>query len=285
MLTACSRTPRLSDPAEPLPPFADRVAAAEKRYNAYVGLFAVDLATGRTLSNRADDRFALCSTFKTYAAARVLQMAAAGALSIDDQRPVGVAPFLPNSPITEQHAGGLMTLRDLCAAALQHSDNTAANVLLQTIGGPPAVTAFARSIGDSVTQLDRWETALNSAVPGDLRDTSTPRALGTGYRELLTGTTLPEPQRAQLESWMRGNVTSVKSMRAGLPSDWTTADKSGAGAYGSTNAVGIAFGPTGERLLLSVMTRSRADDPGAANLQPLIAEVVAQTLPYLRNQG
>ena len=166
-----------------------------------------------------------------------------------------------------------MSLAELCEAALQRSDNTAGNLLLKTIGGPPAITDFARSVGDDATRLDRWETALNSAVPGDPRDTSTPRALGTGYRNLLVGNALGEPQRAELEAWMRGNTTSVMSMRAGLPTGWTAADKTGAGDYGSTNAVGIAFGPDGQRLLLSVMTRSQSDDPKAANLQPLIAAV------------
>ena len=108
-----------------------------------------------------------------------------------------------------------MTLAELCEAAVQVSDNAAGNLLLQTIGGPSAITDFARSIGDDRSRLDRWEIELNSAVPGDPRDTSSPYALGTGYRNLLTGDVLAQPQRQQLEDWMRGNQTS--SMRAGLP--------------------------------------------------------------------
>ena len=178
-----------------------------------------------------------------------------------------------------------MSLAALCEATLQQSDNTAANLLLDRIGGPPAITAFARSIGDGQTRLDRWETALNSALPGDPRDTSTPRALGGGVRALLTGAVLDDEYRRRLEGWMRGNVTSTVSMRAGLPPGWTTADKTGAGDFGSTNDVGIAYGPSGERLLLSVMTRTRTDNPSATSLQPLIADVTALVLPALLESG
>jgi beta-lactamase class A len=178
-----------------------------------------------------------------------------------------------------------MTLRQLCEAALQRSDNTAGNILLKTIGGPQAVSDFARSIGDDTTRLDRWETDLNSAAPGDPRDTSTPRALGSGYRRLLTGNVLGTPQRQQLEDWMRGNVTSARSMRAGLPPGWTSADKTGAGYFGSTNDIGIAYGPDGRQVLLAVMTRTQSSDPDAPMLQPLIAEVTTLALPWLLGQS
>ena len=149
-----------------------------------------------------------------------------------------------------------MPLAEVCQAAVQVSDNTAGNLLLKTIGGPQAITDFARSIGDDRTRLDRWETELNSAIPGDPRDTSTPHALGGGYRNLLTGDVLAPPQRQQFEDWMRANETS--SMRPGLPEGWTTADKTGNGDYASTNDVGIAYGPEGRRVLISVMTRRAA---------------------------
>ena len=222
----------------------------------------------------------MCSTFKGYAAARVLQMVQNGELTLDRQIFVDPArTALPNSPRTAPNTGGQMTLADLCAAAVQVSDNAAGNLLLQTIGGPSAITDFARSIGDDRTRLDRWEIELNSATPGDPRDTSTPHALGTGYRNLLTGDVLAEPQRQQLEDWLRGNETS--SLRAGLPQGWTTADKTGNGDYGSTNDIGIAYGPDGRRLLLAVMTRTSGDDPKAANNRALIGEVATLLVPWL----
>ncbi|WNG94861.1 class A beta-lactamase [Mycobacterium sp. ITM-2016-00318] len=280
-LAACSQKPVLADPAEPVPPLYDRIQALQRRYNTKIGVYAVDFASGRTVSHLDGEPFAMCSTFKGYAAARVLQMVGNGDLTLDQQ--VFVDPTwaaLPNSPRTAPNSGDRMTLGALCAAAVQVSDNCAGNLLLQTIGGPSAITGFARSIGDDRTRLDRWEIELNSAIPGDPRDTSTPHALGDGYRTLLTGDALPPPQRQQLEDWMRANETS--SMLAGLPAGWTSADKTGNGDYGSTNDVGIAYGPAGQKLVLAIMTRSQGDDPNAPNNRPLIGEVASVLVPWLR---
>jgi beta-lactamase class A len=276
---ACATKPVLADPAEPLPPIQERIAALERRHDAYVGLFAVDLDGGRSISHRGQEAFAMCSTFKGYASARVLQMVGQDQLTLDQTVFVDPGAIVANSPRTQPRAGGEMTLDELCQAALQVSDNTAGNLLLKTIGGPPAITAFARSIGDPSSRLDRWETELNSAVPGDPRDTSTPEALGGGYRSMLTGDTLAPAQRQQLEDWMRANETS--SMRAGLPPGWTTADKTGSGDYGSTNDVGIAYGPAGQRVMLAMMTRSQVNDPKAVNLRPLIGELTTLLIPEL----
>lgn len=284
---ACGNTsytpPRNSDPAEPLPPLDERIGLLEKRHNAVVGVYGQNLDADHTVAHRDNDMFAMCSTFKAYLSARVLQKAQRGEVRMTDTRAVDPAAVLPNSPITGPKAGGALSLADLCQAALQRSDNTAANMLLAVIGGPPAITEFARSIGDDRTRLDRWETELNSALPGDPRDTSTPRALGGGFRALLTGDVLDEAHRRQLEDWMRGNVTS--SMRAGLQPGWTTADKTGSGDFASTNDIGIVFGPSGERILLAIMTRTQSANADAESLRPLIGEVTTLVLPTLRGQG
>jgi beta-lactamase class A len=279
-LAALPQKSVLAEPGEPVSPVHDRLEALQRRYGAKIGVYAVDFASGRTVSRLDGESFAMCSTFKGYAAARVLQMVQTGELTLDRQ--VFVDPrwaALPNSPRTAPNSGGQMTLGDLCAAAVQVSDNCAGNLLLQTIGGPSAITDFARSVGDDRSRLDRWEVELNSATPGDPRDTSTPRALGAGYRRLLTGDVLAPPQRQQLEDWMRANETS--SMRAGLPEGWATADKTGNGDYGSTNDIGIAYGPAGQQLLLAIMTRSQSDDPKAPNNRALIGEVASVLVPWL----
>jgi beta-lactamase class A len=276
---ACPPKHALADPAEPQPPINERIAALERRHNAYVGLFAADLDGGRSISHRGQEAFAMCSTFKGYASARVLQMVDGGELTLDQKVFVDPAAIVANSPRTAPRAGSDMTLDELCQAALQVSDNTAGNLLLKTIGGPAAITAFARSIGDPNSRLDRWETELNSAVPGDPRDTSTPEALGGGYRNLLAGDALAPPQRRLLEDWMRANETS--SMRAGLPTGWTSADKTGSGDYGSSNDVGVAYGPAAQRVLVAIMTRSQVNDPKAQNLRPLIGELTTLLIPEL----
>jgi beta-lactamase class A len=276
---AYATKPAVAEPVEPVPSIQDRIADLERRYNVYIGLFAVALDGGRSISHRAQEAFAMCSTFKGYASARVLQMVGQGELTLDQQVFVDPAAIVANSPRTAPRAGDEMTLDELCQAALQVSDNTAGNLLLKTIGGPPAVTAFARSIGDPRSRLDRWETELNSAIPGDPRDTSTPEALGGGYRALLTGDVLAPPQRQRLEDWMRANETS--SMRAGLPPDWTTADKTGSGDYGSTNDVGVAYGPAGQRVLLAMLTRAQVNNPKATNQRSVIGELTALLIPEL----
>ena len=276
-VAAAAQHPALAQP--PTSSIEASLQDLEARHNASIGLFARNLVSDKTVAHRAQDPFAMCSTFKGYASARVLQMAEHHELSLDDTMFVDPAGILPNSPVTGPRAGGEMSLAELCQAALQQSDNAAGNLLLSRIGGPQAITAFARSIGDQQTRLDRWEIELNSAIPGDLRDTSTPEALGGGYRALLDGDVLAPPQRRLLEDWMRANQTS--SMRAGLPPGWTSADKTGSGDYGSTNDVGIAFGPDGQRVLLAVLTRSQADDPKAENMRPVIGEVTSLVMPTL----
>jgi beta-lactamase class A len=278
-VAASQPIPVLAEPTDPLAGINERLDALERRHNVIIGVHAVDIDTGRNVGHRDTELFAVCSTFKTYAAAAVLQKSERGELALDQKVFVDPAEIVTNSPRTQPRAGGEMTLGELCQAALQVSDNTAGNLLLQTIGGPQAITEFARSIDDEATRLDRWETELNSAIPGDPRDTSTPHMIGRGYRNLLTRDVLAPPQRQQLEDWMRANETS--SMGAGLPAGWTTADKTGSGDYGSTNDVGVAYDPVGRRVLLAMMTRSKVNDPKAQNLRPLIAELTKLLIPVL----
>lgn len=280
-LAVLAAAPRAA--AAPADPLADqlarRIADVEREHGALVGLYATNLDSDRVVAHRADEPSAMCSTFKAYAAARVLQLDAAGRLRLDDRVPITADDILPNSPVTETRVDDTMTIGELCAAALQRSDNAAANGLLRIIGGPSRITEFARGIGDDRTRLDRWEVELNTAIPGDPRDTSSPRALGSGYVRILTGDVLAPPQRNQLDAWMRANQTS--SMRAGLPDGWTSADKTGAGDYATANDVGIAYGPGGERLLLAVMLRTAAGGPDAPTLRPVVGELTAAVVPYL----
>ncbi|MDY6995890.1 MAG: class A beta-lactamase [Actinomycetota bacterium] len=257
---------------QPVPPTDARIEALEQRDGVVVGLHAVDLPSGRWLAHRAKDRFAMCSTFKGYAAAAVLHRADRGQLALADTVTIPPSELVTYSPVTEPVVGQPVTLSLLCQAAVRQSDNSAANALLRVLGGPAAITEFARLLGDEQSRLDRWETELNSAVPGDPRDTSTPLALGIGYRAVLAGDVLQPSSRQLLADWMLANQTS--SMRAGLPG-WSTADKTGSGGYGSTNDVGVAYGPDGQQLLLSIMTRSASDDPEAPNRRELIGELAA----------
>lgn len=256
-------------------------ADLEDRYQALIGVYAVDLESSATVEHRADERFAICSTFKVYAAARILQMAKAGNANLDAMVPITAADIVVNSPVLSPAVGTQLALRDICAAALTQSDNAAGNIMLRTIGGPSAVTDFARSIGDSQTRLDRWEPDLGDAAPGDLRDTTTPRALCGGYRAVLVGDALPGASQYQLQRWMSQTTTSTRRFRAGLPAEWSSADKTGSGDYGSTNDAGMLIGPKRERVMLTVLIRTRTLRRDAGPFNEAVAESVRSVLARL----
>jgi beta-lactamase class A len=219
----------------------------------------------------------MCSTFKTVAVAAVLRdldrdgTFLAKLIRYTD-KDVTESGYAPVTGLPDNLSGG-MTVTDLCAAAIDHSDNTAANLLLRELGGPSAVTRFCRSIGDSVTRLDRWEPDLNSAEPRRVTDTSSPLALGRTYSRLTLGDALEEADRDRLTLWLLGNTTSGNRFRAGLPKDWTVADKTGTGDYGTTNDVGIAWPPGQGPVVLAVL--STKHDPAAPADESLVADAAA----------
>ncbi len=209
-----------------------------------LGVYALDIGTGRRLAWRADERFPMCSTFKFLAAAFVLHRADRNLEALG--RPVAIPAkedLVPYSPSTELHAGRTMTVAQLCGAAVTLSDNTAANLMLESFGGPAGLTGFARSLGDRMTRLDRNEPLLNEATPGDERDTTTPAAMvGLMNRLLLEGVLTPG-SRAQLQNWLLGNTTGGKQIRAGLPPGWRVGDKTGSGGHGTSNDIAIVWPP------------------------------------------
>ncbi|WP_243303331.1 class A beta-lactamase [Geothrix oryzisoli] len=237
--------PLLAAPPAPLASSAsDPLAALEARVGGRLGVAALDTGSGRRLDHRGGERFPMCSTFKVLLAGAVLARVDRGPDGLDRALRYTRADLLEYAPITTARvAEGRMTLADLCAAAVEVSDNTAANLLLGHLGGPGAVTAFARSLGDPVTRLDRTEPALNTAIPGDPRDTTTPSAMVDTLKLLLLGEALHPASRQRLEGWMRGCTTGVTRLRAGLPAGWIVGDKTGTGARGTVNDVAILRPP------------------------------------------
>ncbi|MFH8403166.1 class A beta-lactamase [Streptomyces sp. NPDC018019] len=251
-----------------------RLRELEREHEARVGVFALNLATGASLLHRAHERFPICSVFKTLAVAAVLrdldqdgtELSRRIHYTADDVQKAG------HVPITKDHIGTGMTIRELCDATIRFSDNCAANLLLHELGGPTAVTRFCRSVGDPVTRLDRWEPELNSAEPGRRTDTTTPYAIARTYRRLVLGDALDGPDRALLTDWLLRNTTSVERFRKGLPKDWKVADKSGGGStYGTSNDVGIAWTPGGTPIVLALFTH-KPTLPNASGDTPLVIE-------------
>ncbi|MGW2470836.1 class A beta-lactamase [Streptomyces bauhiniae] len=265
---ATSTAPAFAAPNGPAP-LRSELAALEKRYGARLGVYAHNTRTGATVAYRADEPFAMCSTFKAIAAAAVLRDHG-GRAALGEVIHYPPADILSNSEQTKAQQETGMALGDVCAAAIQYSDNTAGNLMLRRIGGPAGLTRFFRSLGDRVSRLDRWETDLNTAVPGDPRDTTTPRALGRTFELLTLGGALSDGDREQLVGWLRGNTTSGKRFGAGLPSGWVLADKTGTGSYATANDLGVAWTGKGTPLLLSVLSTRPA--PDAAVDEALIEE-------------
>lgn len=245
-----------------------KLTEIEERLRARMGIAILDTETQRQWTQRADERFPMCSTFKLLASAAVLTRVDAGQEDLNRRIRFEASDVVTYSPVTEHRVGGEgMTLAELCEAALTMSDNTAGNILLESLGGPSGVTEFARSLGDSMTRLDRWETELNEAIPGDPRDTTTPAAMTANLRSLILGDRLSQTSRDQLTTWLVSNKTGDARLRAGLPKKWRIGDKTGGGEYGTTNDVAVIWPPSRKPLIVSVYiteTEASFDDRNAA---------------------
>ncbi|SNT08261.1 beta-lactamase class A [Noviherbaspirillum humi] len=251
-----------------------RLEELEKAFGGRLGLFALDTGSGASLGYRDAERFPLCSTFKVMAAAALLRASERRPGLLAQRVHYRQSDLVEYSPLTEGHVDDGMTVAALCAAAIQYSDNTAANLLLQVLGGPDEVTAFTRSIGDARFRLDRWETALNSAIPGDPRDTSTPAAMATSLQRLVLGEALAPAQRSLLRDWLRGNTTGAARIQAALPARWIIGDKTGTGSYGTANDVAVLWPLRRAPIVLAIYsTHPQEDAKGRSDIVAAAARI------------
>jgi beta-lactamase class A len=221
----------------------EALAHLERANGGRLGVAVLETASGERSGHRADERFPMCSTFKVLLCAAVLKRVDRREETRDRSIAIPPKPLLSHSPLTELHAGGTMSVAALCHAALTQSDNTAANLLLETIGGPAGLTAFARYIGDDVTRLDRTELALNESRAGDPRDTTSPRSMVDDLNSVLLGDVLSPASTGQLIQWMEANVTGLDRLRANLPSGWRAADKTGSNGEHTSNDIAVLWPP------------------------------------------
>jgi beta-lactamase class A len=247
--------------------FKDRIAAIEERTGARIDVAALDTGNGKRLDYRSEERFPMCSTFKLLAAAAVLKRVDEKQEKLDRFVSYTEKDILEYAPVTKAHLkDGGMTLGALCAAAIEQSDNTAGNLLLDTIGGPSGLTKFARNIGDERTRLDRKEPELNDVGPGDERDTTTAAAMCANMQRLVLGNVLSGSSRRQLEDWLQHNETGALMIRAGVPKTWIIGDKTGRCGNGATNDVAI-LRPVGRAPIVvaiySIGSAGSADDRSA----------------------
>ncbi|MGH8062189.1 MAG: class A beta-lactamase [Pseudoxanthomonas sp.] len=258
--------------ATPTTDMHERLQALERRHGGRLGVSILDTASGKRTGHRADERFPMCSTFKFLAAAQVLARVDRGEEELQRRIVYASKDLVAYSPMTGKHVGMPgMTLAELCHAAITLSDNTAGNLLLDSFGGPAGLTAFARTLGDTVTRLDRRETELNEAIPGDPRDTTTPAAMLDDMSRLLLGDVLSPASRKQLGDWLLANTTGGSRLRAGLPGDWRVGDKTGTGGNGASNDIAIAW-PQGRAPLLVTAYYAESTVPQEAR-NAVLAEV------------
>jgi beta-lactamase class A len=258
----------------------DDFARLEARAKARIGVVAVDLSTNRRVEHRSRERFLMCSTFKVLAVAAVLKRVDENKEKLDRFVRYGEAQLLVYAPVTRAHVNeGGMTLEALCAAAIEQSDNTAGNLLLEAIGGPKSLTEFARTLGDDSTRLDRMEPDLNSATPGDERDTTTPAAMCSDLQRLLTSDVLTAASRVRLEGWMCECQTGIKMIRASVPPDWRVGDKTGRSLNGAANDIAIARPPVGGPVFLAIYVLN--SDESTEERDNLVAEVAKASVQAL----
>lgn len=285
VLTSCASTapsvppsaPSSSEVPTPVADTAPGFTELEERFDARVGIHAVDTGTGREVTWRDDETFAYASTIKAMAAAVMLDKVGLDGLSETVQIEAG--DMVPYSPVTETRIGGTMTLDEIAEAALTLSDNAAANYLVEVVGGPAALDQALTDIGDDITVVSRIEPDLNEATPGDDRDTTTPRAFATNLNQYLLGDALESAEKAQLETWMTATQTGDTLVRSDLREDWVVGDKSGSGGYGTRNDLAIVRPPGREPLIISVMSSRK--DRDAQSDDRLIAEAAALAIDAL----
>jgi len=263
--------------------FDKAIAAIEMDSGGRLGVAIRDLQTGRAYAHRGDERFPMCSTFKFLLAAATLSRVDKRQEQLDRQIVYGRDVLLDVSPVTEKHVDKGMTVAALCEATIIYSDNAAANLLLPGIGGSAGFTSYARSLGDESSRLDRNEPALGEAVPGDPRDTTTPRAMLGNLDRVLLGDALSSASRALLTGWLVANMTGDTRLRAGLPGDWKVGDKTGSGAYGSTNDIAILWPPRRKPILITTyLTETEAPAERRSATIAAVGRAVVDATPEAR---
>jgi beta-lactamase class A len=277
---ACAR----SVPAAPFPKHAFarfEAIRATLGPGGRLGVAAIDIGSGHQLGFDANSRYAMASTFKLPLAASVLALVERGELSLDEELPFGPDDPLDNSPTVAANAArGRLPVRQLCAGIIEVSDNSAANILLRRTGGPEALTRFIRACGDPVTRLDRYEMELNSNLPGDPRDTTSPAAMARLVRKLVLGDVLAEENRNRLSLWLKKSVPGPDRLKAGLPvPPWLVGHKTGTGANGAVNDVAIAWRSGKPPLVIACyQSGGTAGAPARFAAHAAVGRLVAETL-------
>lgn len=268
---ASERSARQTDTTE-------RLSAIHSRIGGRLGVYALDTERGRRIGLDESSPYAMASTFKLMLAAAVLSEVGRGRLTLEQPVAIGASDIASHGPVASKYvAAGSITIRELCAAAVEQSDNSAANLLLAHIGGAEGLTKFMRTLGDKMTRLDRTEPTLNANVPGDPRDTTTPRAMVGSMEKVLTKGALTKSSRDLLIGWLVNSRTGLRRIRAGFPTDWKAGDKTGTGQNAAVNDLAITWPPRRRAILIAVfMSESKLQTEQLAAAHAEIGSVLAR---------
>jgi len=260
---------------------ADPIAAYERATGGRIGVHAVNVRTGKTLAWRADERFIMCSSYKASLAAFVLARVDRGEERLD-----ALVPYTARDtadlwgPVAKENLSkGAMTVEAMCKAAVEISDGVCANMLMARSGGPPALTAFLRSIGDTVTRVDHYEPALDRVPSGGPADSTTPAAMAATLQKVVLGDVLSDRSKTLLTRWLIGNQTNPR-LRGGLPKNWRIGNKTGHSGRDMAGDIAVAWPTPDTPIVIAVYTRGgkpteRQFDRAFAGIGRLVASTLA----------
>ncbi|MBB2205245.1 class A beta-lactamase [Gluconacetobacter takamatsuzukensis] len=260
---------------------AGPIAAYERATGGNVGVFARNISSGKIFAWRQNERFVMCSTFKASLAACVLAHVDRGQADLDEVIGFAAADMGEMyAPVAKRNLGrGRLSVREMCAGAVEFSDNVCANKLLARIGGPAVLTRFWRALGDDVTRLDDIEPLLNRTPLGGVRNTTTPEAMAGIVRHLVLGDVLSDGSRAMLKDWMVNCQTGKNRLRAGLPDNWVVGDKTGNNGRDIAGDLAIAWPGGSGPMVMAVYTRGGV--PTEAQFAALFAGIGRQVAATL----
>lgn len=248
-----------------------KLAKLETSFNGKIGVYAINTNNNQIIAYRADERFPVQSTLKLMAVAALLKLSESNQDLLKEKINYTKKDLMSWSPVTSKYVTTGMTLEAMAEAAISYSDNPSINLILKKFGGPKFSTDFAHSIGNKTYNLADYDGADLNSNPSKETDTSTPRDMAISVQKLLLGSILAQPQRTQLITWMRNNTTGYKRIRAGVPSAWTVADKTGSGNYGIANDIGMVWSPSCKPIVLAIYTAHNKRDA------PVRDDIVAAT--------
>jgi beta-lactamase class A len=262
--------------------YADAISAQEKlahletETSVRLGVYALNTANNQSIHFQAEKHFPLKSTVKLMVVAATLHQSMTNSHLLQQKIHYKKEDLVSWSPITEKNLDKEMTISELCAATMIYSDNTASNLLIKQLGGLNTVTSFARSIGDNTFRLDHFEPEMNSN-PNNLEDTETPKAMVGDLQKLILGNVLGSTERRQLIAWMKDNTTGDDKIRAGVPTGWIVADKTGHGSYGISNDIGIIWPPNSAPIIIAIYTvQNKKDAIGRSDVIAKTTRIVIQ---------